>query len=209
MRSHRNISHLLLVSPIYLVDSLFALLALTAWWCQRLNCQQLALKLSRWPVLASGIVCGRHYISTIAAHLPPTTKNLSIPTIVSSFPLLWLYMHSLGGPCGDIHLGHLKKNELNWIELRFKLATLHVLLPLWRCWHSSILVSQSTSVHRVVDVPSSRRLRSSFIDALIVCPTTNSYRRRPYVSRFSCHGFEKTSRRCRSTLWNVGLHSTK
>jgi len=25
-------------------------------------------------------------------------------------------MHSLGGPCGDIHLGHFKKN-INWIEL--------------------------------------------------------------------------------------------
>jgi len=35
---------------------LFALLALTAWWCHRLNCQQLALKLSWWPVFVSGIV---------------------------------------------------------------------------------------------------------------------------------------------------------
>jgi len=42
-----------------LVVSLFALLALTAWWCHRLNCQQLALGRSRWPVLASGIVCQR------------------------------------------------------------------------------------------------------------------------------------------------------
>jgi len=47
---------LLFVSPTCLVDSFFALLALTAWWCLRLKCQQLALELSRWPVLASGIV---------------------------------------------------------------------------------------------------------------------------------------------------------
>jgi len=31
--------------------------ALTTWWCHLLKCQQLALKLSQWPVLASGIVC--------------------------------------------------------------------------------------------------------------------------------------------------------
>jgi len=24
---------------------------------------------------------------------------------------------SLGGPCGYIHLGHIKKHKLNWIEL--------------------------------------------------------------------------------------------
>jgi len=45
------------VSPICQVDSPIALLALTAWWCHHLNCQHLALELSRWPVLASGIVC--------------------------------------------------------------------------------------------------------------------------------------------------------
>jgi len=28
-----------------------------AWWCYRLICQQLALELSQWPVLASEIVC--------------------------------------------------------------------------------------------------------------------------------------------------------
>jgi len=38
-------------------QSIFALLALTAWWCHRLNCQQLALERSQVPVLASGIVC--------------------------------------------------------------------------------------------------------------------------------------------------------
>jgi len=51
------------IAPEYLgpvvrvADSLLALLTLTAWWCHRLNCQQLALELSLWPVLASGIVC--------------------------------------------------------------------------------------------------------------------------------------------------------
>jgi len=29
----------------------------SAWWCHRLNFQQLALELCQWPVLASGIVC--------------------------------------------------------------------------------------------------------------------------------------------------------
>jgi len=33
-------------------------------------------------------------------------------------------MHSLGGPCGDIHLGHFKKTliELNWIELNIRIT---------------------------------------------------------------------------------------
>jgi len=57
MGSHRSIWDMLFVSPICLVDSFFALLALTSWWCHRLNCQQWALQMSRWPVLASGIVC--------------------------------------------------------------------------------------------------------------------------------------------------------
>jgi len=62
MGPHRSVSDLLFpdllfVSPICLVDSLFALLALTVWWCYRLNCQ---LELSLWPVLASEIVCQRH-----------------------------------------------------------------------------------------------------------------------------------------------------
>jgi len=77
-----SISDLLFMSPICLVDSLFVLLALTAWWCHRLNCQPLALELSRWPVLASGIVCQQ----TLHRHrrFRPTTINLSIPTIISS-----------------------------------------------------------------------------------------------------------------------------
>jgi len=111
MGSRRGISDLLCVSPICLVDSLFALLALTAWWCHRLNCQQLTLELSRWPVLASGIVCQQtlqRYRRRLA--LSPLTKNLSIPKFNSPFNLI----HSLGGPYGDIHLGHLQKI---WIEL--------------------------------------------------------------------------------------------
>jgi len=46
-----SISDLLFVSPICLVDRLFTLLALTAWWCHLLNCQQLALEHSWWLVL--------------------------------------------------------------------------------------------------------------------------------------------------------------
>jgi len=57
IRSHQSISNQLFVSPICLVDGLFTLLTLTAWWCHRFNCQQWALEISRWPVLASWIIC--------------------------------------------------------------------------------------------------------------------------------------------------------
>jgi len=85
----------------------------------------------------------------------------------------------------------------------------------WRLWCSAVpllaqlLVLSSTSFHRVADVPSRRRLRSSSTNDLIVCPTTNSYRRRSCVSGFSCQSFKQTSRQC--TLDNALVlgHFTK
>jgi len=115
MWSHRSISDLLFVSPICLVDSLLALLALTAWWCHRVNCQQLALEFSRWPVLATGVVCQQ----TIRRNRRCRPSAIDEKLIYSDNHLLiWPFrnMHSLGGSCGDIHLGHFKKN-INWIEL--------------------------------------------------------------------------------------------
>jgi len=56
-RSHWCTSNMLFVSPICLVDRLFAPLALTTWWCNRSNCQQSAIVLSRLPVVMFGIVC--------------------------------------------------------------------------------------------------------------------------------------------------------
>jgi len=79
-------------------------------------------------------------------------------------------------------------------RVQFKLATL-----MFRGASVALLtqlVLLSTSFHRVADVPSRRRPRSSSTDALIVRPTTNSYRRRSYVSGFSCQSFEQTSRQC-------------
>jgi len=91
------------------VDSLFALLALTARWCHHLNCQQLTLELSRWPVLASGIVCQqtlhRHRRRWLSAN------DLKLIYFDNRFLISpFNNMHSLGGPCGDIHLGHFKKH---------------------------------------------------------------------------------------------------
>jgi len=36
------------------------------------------------PRVWSSLPCSRHYIDTVAVDLPPTTKNLSIPTIIYS-----------------------------------------------------------------------------------------------------------------------------
>jgi len=82
MGSHRSISDQLFVSPICLVDSLFALLALTAWWCHRLNCQQLALERSRWPVLAYGIVCQQTVRRHRCCRPSANDQNSSIPSII-------------------------------------------------------------------------------------------------------------------------------
>jgi len=65
-------------------------IALTTWWCHASNFQQLAVGLTRWPVLKFGIFHWRHYFGTVVVDLPlkiwkhtfqaiiPTSRSVNI-----------------------------------------------------------------------------------------------------------------------------------
>jgi len=106
MGSHRSIFDLLLVSPICLVDSLFVLLVPP-------------FKLSTIGTRAFPVASPRVWNSLPAE----STSAPSLSTILLYSDNHFLIsplrnMHSLGGPSGDIHLGHFKKTliELNLFE---------------------------------------------------------------------------------------------
>jgi len=99
----------------WLVDRLFALLALNIWWCHRSNCQKSALELSRGLVLTFGIVC----LQTLPRHhrCRPFVKDWKLTFSDYHFHISSVNLFILCcWPCSEFYLGH-SKNIL--IELNY------------------------------------------------------------------------------------------
>jgi len=70
--TYQSISNLIFVLPF---------VTLTAWWCHPSNFQQLAVWLSRWPILKLELSARRYNISTVAVILPDRSSTYFILSI--------------------------------------------------------------------------------------------------------------------------------